>query len=278
MALNIASLNSGSNGNCYYIGNYSEAVLIDAGLSCRETEMRMARIGLYIKKVKAIFISHEHTDHTRGVEVLSRRHKIPVYLTGRTLQNSRLQLEPDLVRSFDSYNPVIIGSLLVNPFPKLHDAAEPHSFIISDGSTNIGVLTDIGKACEHVIHNFRQCHAAFLEANYDEVMLDEGRYPPFLKQRIKSDHGHLSNRQAFELFATHRPVTLSHLLLSHLSQDNNDPGRVLDLFSKAAGNTHISIASRHQETEVFTITGDGAANLLDFQVNPTWVPQQMTLF
>src|SRR5437868_3422679 len=100
MSLFIASLNSGSNGNCYYIGNDKEAVLVDAGISCREIEKRMKRLGLSMEKVKAIFISHEHSDHIRGLEVTSRKFQLPVYITKGTLQNSSLNLDPKLVRDF----------------------------------------------------------------------------------------------------------------------------------------------------------------------------------
>ena len=253
MALQIASLNSGSNGNCYYVGSLGEAVLIDAGITCRETENRMERLGLSFENVRAIFISHEHTDHTRGVEVISRRYNIPVYLTANTHGHSKLNIETDLVRLLIPNETVTIGELRINAFPKRHDAIEPHSFTITGGGVTIGVLTDIGSACKHVIQNFRVCNAVFLEANYDETMLDEGSYPVFLKNRIKSDHGHLSNLQALDLFTRHRHSNLSHLLLSHLSKDNNDPRRVLELFRKYAGNTKIEIASRYEETQVYTI-------------------------
>lgn len=255
MSLYISSLNSGSNGNCYYIGNQHEAVLIDGGISCRETEKRIILAGLSFEKIKAVFISHEHTDHTRGVEVISRKYQIPVYITAGTHKNSRLKIDKKLIRNFDAYSPVKIGGLSVNAFPKQHDASEPHSFTITGNGITIGVLTDLGAACEHVIANFSQCHAAFLEANYDEEMLENGRYPFYLKQRIRSDHGHLSNHQALEIFTKYRSVFMSHLLLSHLSQDNNNPVLVHELFAKHAGDIHIAIASRHKGSDVYCITG-----------------------
>jgi len=260
MSLFISSLNSGSNGNCYYIGNHHEAVLIDAGLSCRETEMRVARAGLNFNRIKAVFITHEHSDHTRGVSVISRKYQIPVYITDETHKSGRLRLQSQLTRQFEPYSPVVIGGLVVNAFPKQHDASEPHSFIVTGNGITVGVLTDIGAACEHVKLNFSKCHAAFLEANYDEDMLENGRYPVYLKRRISSDHGHLSNRQALELFITHKPDFMSHVLLSHLSQDNNNPKLVEKLFKTHARGTFISIASRHQESAVYTITGEYADN------------------
>ena len=254
MSLFITSIASGSNGNCYYVGNEHEAVLIDAGISCRETEKRMSRLGLSIKKVKAIFISHEHTDHTRGVEFISRKHRIPVYITATTHNNSNLSIEPQLVKSFSIKSPVHIGNLSIHAFPKRHNASEPHSFTIKGNGVTIGVLTDIGTACEHVIKNLSKCHAAFLEANYDETMLEKGNYPIFLKRRIRGNDGHLSNTQALDLFTTHRPPFMTLLILSHLSAQNNSPQLVNDLFSKHANGVRIVVASRYEETEVFCIT------------------------
>lgn len=253
MSLYISSLNSGSNGNCYYIGNNDEAILVDAGISCRETEKRMDRLGLSIRKVKAIFITHEHSDHISGVTKLSKRHQLPVYITQPTLENGALRIQEHLVHSFKAYEPVTIGNLTITGFPKFHDACDPHSFIVSGNAVKIGVFTDIGSPCEHVTNHFQQCNAAFLEANYDEEMLNTGRYPYHLKNRIRGGKGHLSNSQALQIFLRHKPAFMSHLFLSHLSHDNNRPELVKDLFTKKAGKTEIIIASRYEETRVYHI-------------------------
>jgi len=254
MSLFVTSLNSGSNGNCYYIANQHEAVLIDVGISCREVERRLSRLGLSMHKVKAIFISHEHSDHIKGVKVLAKKYDLPVYITELTHHYSGLSMAEKHLRTFKAYEPVTIGDIEVKAFPKLHDCAEPHSFVISGHNVHIGVFTDIGSVCHHVINNFRMCHAVFLEANYDEAMLDQGAYPHYLKRRIRGGHGHLSNRQALELFHTHRSDKLSHIFLSHLSKDNNDPSLVHALFEKTAGETKIVVASRYEETPVYHIT------------------------
>jgi phosphoribosyl 1,2-cyclic phosphodiesterase len=255
MTLYIASLNSGSNGNCYYVGNQDEAVLIDAGLSCRETERRMRRLGLPLDRVRAIFISHEHDDHIRGLEVLSRRYQLPVYITAPTLEQCRFPPDPQLVRSFRESETVSIGGLSVLAFTKAHDASDPYSFVVSSPTVRIGVFTDIGAVCDNLVRHFTQCHAAFLETNYDEEMLENGRYPWPLKNRIRGGHGHLSNRQALELFAAYRPPFMSHLLLAHLSQDNNRPELAQALFESLGGGITISVASRHGESEVYAIDG-----------------------
>lgn len=254
MSLYICSLNSGSNGNCYYIGNEEEAVLIDAGINCRETETRMQRIGLSMANVKAIFVSHEHTDHITGISVISKKYKLPVFITDATLSNSRIRLQKEYTSSFETNNPVSIGRLSVTAFRKSHDASDPHSFMISSDKVNIGVFTDIGYAGKDLIRFFKQCHAAFLETNYCEDMLENGSYPRYLKKRISGRRGHLSNSQALELFIKHKPSHLTHLILSHLSENNNHPDVVSKLFDPHAGNTKIIIASRYEETPVYQIT------------------------
>ncbi|RCH54366.1 MBL fold metallo-hydrolase [Mucilaginibacter hurinus] len=264
MALYIASLNSGSNGNCYYVGNGREAVLVDAGISCREIERRMARLGLSMNIVKAVFVSHEHTDHISGLAVLCRKYKLPVYVTPGTMLNGKLT--PECFYHIADHQRVTVGGLTITSFSKLHDAAEPHSFIISGEGITVGVFTDLGSACKNLIKYFKQCHAAFLEANYDEQMLNNGRYPYFLKRRISGGRGHLSNTQALQLFLEHKPSFMSHLLLAHLSKDNNCPDLVQRLFSGHADTTRVIVASRYQETEVFTVTNKpegvtAAANL-----------------
>lgn len=257
MSLIITSLNSGSNGNCYYIGNEQEAVFIDAGLSCREIEKRMARLGLDMGKVSAIFISHEHSDHIFGVQVLSKKYRLPVYITPSTMKSSGLQLVDELVRTFDAHRPVQIGGLTVTAFPKFHDASDPHSFIVTGNDTQVGVFTDLGRACEQLVHHFRGCHAAFLEANYDEAMLQAGRYPASLKNRIRGGHGHLSNAQALALFARHRPAFMTHLILAHLSKENNRPELVQEMFSTGDHTTEIIVASRVVETSLYRIDHGG---------------------
>ncbi len=272
MALHITSLNSGSNGNCYYVGNTTDAVLIDVGISCRETEIRMKQLGLSMKTVKAIFVSHEHTDHIKGVSTLAHKYSLPIYITPATAKDGP-RLIKHLSKPFTADEPVAVGDLSVTAFKKQHDAADPHSFIISYNKITVGVFTDIGIVCNRVIHYFKQCHAVFLEANYDDALLENGGYPIHLKNRIRGGEGHLSNKQALELFINHRPSFMTHLLLSHLSKDNNSPEIAQELFTQHANGVNISIASRYKAIDVIRIAEDESSAVIPFAK-----PVQLGLF
>ncbi len=253
MSLFITSLNSGSNANCYYIGNRHEAILIDAGLSCRETEKRMRQLELSMATVRAIFVSHEHSDHITGLAGLSKKYRLPVYITNGTLSGCTVPVQAELVCSFQKNKTIRIGGLSILPFNKSHDAADPHSFMVSGNGVNIGIITDIGYACKQVIKYFSQCQAVFLESNYCDDMLSNGNYPYYLKNRISGDEGHLSNAQALELFTHYRSPDLQLLILSHLSKNNNKPELVESIFSPHALATRIVVASRYEATPVFCI-------------------------
>lgn len=271
MSLFFTSLNSGSNGNCYYVGNDSDAVLIDIGLSCRETEKRLKALDLQVKNIKAIFISHEHGDHIKGVSVFANKYNIPVYITPLTAKHGP-RLIGHITKPFKADEPVIIGTLSVTAFAKQHDAIDPHSFVVQYNGVTVGVFTDIGDNCKQVINYFKLCNACFLESNYDEVLLENGKYPIHLKNRIRGGEGHLSNRKALELFIEHRPAFMSHLILSHLSKENNTPQLVKELFSAHAGNTEIIVASRYEASAVFAITPDTE------EVKRVFKPMQLALF
>lgn len=253
MSLFVTSIASGSNGNCYYIGNNTEAILVDAGISCREIEKRMKRLGLSMQKVKAVFVSHEHGDHIKGISVLTKKYQMPVYITMATVNFGRLHIDKQHLIPFKPYAPVAIGGLNVTAFPKLHDAADPYSFTVECKKIKVGVFTDIGTPCENLIRYFKECHAAFLESNYDTQMLEEGNYPYHLKNRIRGGKGHLSNTQALELFKAHKSSFMSHLFLSHLSKNNNCPNLVKELFTAHAGDTKIIVATRIEETPLYAI-------------------------
>jgi len=213
----------------------------------------MRQLNLSMQKLKAIFISHEHSDHIKGLTVLSKKYQLPVYITEPTLFHGRLSIDPKLVVSFASEQAVTIGNLSIMPFSKHHDASDPYSFTISCSNITVGVFTDLGICCDKLVKHFKKCHAAFLEANYDEDMLDKGGYPFYLKKRIRGGKGHLSNTQALQLFIDHRPAFMSHLFLSHLSKNNNCPKLVQELFNTHAHGVQMIVASRDEATAVYCL-------------------------
>lgn len=277
MSLFITSLNSGSNGNCYYVGNNTEAILVDAGISCREIEKRMKRLGLKIENVKAVFVSHDHSDHISGLPTLIKKYKLPVYITKATMRHGGLHFEGHLEKNFQSQESVFIGGLSVTAFPKFHDASDPYSFVVSCEGICVGVFTDIGTPCKNLIKYFLQCHAAFLESNYDEEMLDKGGYPIYLKNLIRGGMGHLGNQQALELFISYRPKFMSYLILSHLSKNNNSPELVQQLFDHHAGDVKMIVASRNHETEVFQIQEKSTINSIPVIKHKKQISLQLSL-
>lgn len=269
MPLFVSSIASGSNGNCYYIGNGRDAILVDAGISCRETERRMARQGLSMLQVRAIVVSHEHSDHIKGLSVLANKYQLPVFLSNGTRSACKLAIPERLLYPVSDQQTLDINGLMVTGFRKYHDAADPYSFVIQYDNVSIGVFTDIGQVCRQVAMRFAQCDAVFLETNYDVDLLMSGRYPYFLKNRIRSGYGHLSNTEALELFINHRSPRLTHLFLSHLSRDNNDPQLVTELFSRHGEETEIVLAGRYAETPVYQI-GQEAVQAVGLQATLTY--------
>jgi len=246
----LCAIASGSNGNCYYIGNEHDAVLVDAGISARRIVDRMHGQQLSPMKVRAIFISHEHADHASGARVLAKRLNVPVYVTAKTFMAMYPNHKPHAPKFFEPGSEIAIGTLRVHSFTKNHDAAEPCSFRVDSHGLHTGVFTDIGTACGNVKDHLNRCHALFLETNYDEKMLLEGSYPYPLKQRISSDHGHLSNDQAFELLRDHGGSQLQIVFLSHLSAENNTPDIAFSRFTELAGRMDIRMTSRKAAGDV----------------------------
>lgn len=278
MGLSLASLNSGSNGNCYYIGSSTDAVLVDAGLNAAETLRRMKHLGISTGLLRGIFISHEHTDHIRGLASLSATLDVPVYINEKTRLAIKLRLRRQQVITLRAGEPVQLGTLEVLPFSKTHDAADPVSFLIRHGQITAGVFTDIGRICAEVKRRFSECHAAILESNYDPDMLRDGPYPAVLKNRISGGSGHLSNLEALELFSNHRSPHLSLLLLGHLSAENNSPDRALELFRPNAGNVQVAVAGRYAASELHLVSnGIASANSIPSNTGRS-IAKQLRLF
>ncbi|MFN8257131.1 MAG: MBL fold metallo-hydrolase [Bacteroidales bacterium] len=251
--IEVCALASGSNGNSYYIGNGNEAILIDAGIYYKRLNARLTEAGLDKSKIKAIFISHEHSDHVQGLKVTSEKLKAPGILTKQTYMNLSFRCKP---WNYAIYEPGVvyeIGKIKIYPFLKKHDATEPCSFRVETGGVSIGIFTDIGEPDEVLVKEFSECEIVFLESNYDHDMLWKGNYPYYLKQRVSSAYGHLSNAQALELVINHASPGLKTIFLSHLSEENNSPECALSCFSSLQNRYEIKIASRYGISEVIRI-------------------------
>lgn len=253
--IQICALASGSNGNCYYIGNKNDAVLIDVGITCKQVLYRMRDKHLDPQKIRAVFISHEHTDHVRGARVLTGKLKIPAYLTKGTFKSMYYKSQPETVRFFQPGDLIKVDSFTIHPFLKKHDASEPTSFRIESKGLSVGIFTDIGIPCANVINHINLCNAIFLETNYDDKMLREGNYPFHLKKRIGSEVGHLSNRQAFDLLNDHTSKELQCVFLSHLSAENNTIQKAYDEIKPLSCRFKIKLTSRYEPAEVYELIG-----------------------
>ena len=251
--IEICALASGSNGNCYYIGNKEDAILVDAGINCKQILIRMKQKQLDPSKIRAIFITHEHNDHVCGARVLSNKLDIPVYMTKGTYQSLYFTNQPLCVRFLEPGQPVMLIPFIIYPMLKNHDATEPTSYRIELQGINVGVFTDIGLPCHNVTSHLKECNALFLETNYDEKMLWEGSYPYHLKQRVASDVGHLSNTQAESLLSEHAGPGLKWVLLSHLSGENNTPQIAFDALKHLESRFNIMLTSRREPGEVIEI-------------------------
>jgi phosphoribosyl 1,2-cyclic phosphodiesterase len=218
--MRFASLGSGSKGNATLVQGGATLVMIDCGFSLRETVRRLSRLGVGPQDLDAILVTHEHSDHCSGVAALSRRYRVPVYLTHGTAGTGRCD-GCHTVRRFNCGDRFGIGELQVEAVPVPHDAAEPCQYRLSRGGSALGVLTDLGSVTPHVVSSFRDCHGLLLEFNHDLSMLWDGDYPRPLKHRVGGDWGHLNNEQAAGLLQQIDHDSLRHLVVAHVSENNN---------------------------------------------------------
>jgi phosphoribosyl 1,2-cyclic phosphodiesterase len=248
--IEICALASGSNGNSYYIGNENEAVLIDAGVYYKKLVERLDEAGLDKSKIKAIFISHEHADHIQGIKGCSKKLSVPGVFSQHTFSKIHKRHQSDLYTFFEAGKPYEIGNIKVFPFKKPHDASDPHSFRIEINGISIGVFTDIGNVNDIFAQEFNKCQAVFLETNYDKEMLWNGSYPYFLKERVDSEIGHLSNEQALELIQKNASDSLHTIFASHISNNNNTEEKVIQTLAVIKDKYNIILTSRHGISEV----------------------------
>lgn len=232
--MRFASLGSGSRGNATLVEAGDTRVLVDCGFSCAETEKRLERLGLSATELDAILVTHEHSDHISGVARLSRRFRIPVWMTMGTAAVHRGG-EVDELHCFSSHQTLEIGDLAVEPFTVPHDAREPCQFVFHDGRFRIGLVTDTGAITPHMVQVLTRLDALVLECNHDPALLASGPYPPSLKQRVGGRFGHLSNEQAAGLLEQIDCSGLQHLLAAHISDKNNRPELAREALANALG-------------------------------------------
>ena len=218
--MRFASLGSGSKGNATLVRAGDTLVMVDCGFSLRETTRRLGRLGVEPDDLDAILVTHEHSDHCAGVASLSRKHRLPVYLTHGTASTGRCADSHQLY-CFDSEAEFTVGSLVVKAVTVPHDAVEPCQYRFSSGQHTLGILTDLGTVTPHVLDHYRECHSLLLEFNHDLAMLQAGAYPPHLKRRVGGDWGHLNNQQAAELVRQLGGTPEGYLVVAHISENNN---------------------------------------------------------
>ena len=225
--MRMCSIASGSSGNCIYVGSDNTHLLVDVGISGKRVEQGLNSLELTGKDIDGILITHEHSDHIKGLGVIARKHQIPVYATEGTveaLSHMNLGKMPEgIFREIHEDEPFEINDLTVNPFTIPHDAAQPVGYRVECGEHSVGIATDLGKYNEYIVGNLQNLDALLLEANHDIRMLQVGKYPYYLKQRILGNKGHLSNETAGKLLCELLHDDLKYVLLGHLSKENNLP-------------------------------------------------------
>ncbi|MDN5352527.1 MAG: hypothetical protein PWQ12_1448 [Clostridiales bacterium] len=227
MALSFCSLASGSSGNCQYVASDKTRLLVDAGMSGKYIKQSLEHIDVHIGDVNGILLTHEHADHISGLGVLMRRFKLPLYVTEKTWEVVAPKvgaIDSGLLHVYDKIEDLEIGDILVQSARVSHDAVDPLCYAFRHDRSKIGIATDLGTISDEVIETFKDCDLLMIEANHDIEMLKTGRYPLYLKRRILSEFGHLSNEDAgFVAKEILKYGFTKHILLAHLSKENNFP-------------------------------------------------------
>lgn len=232
--MRFASLGSGSRGNATLVEAGGARVLVDCGFPARELERRLALLEVAADSLSGILVTHEHTDHVRGLGAVARRYRLPVWSTAGTYGRGRCGELPLLHICSSHGQRIHIGGLSILPFPVPHDAREPCQFLFDGDGKRFGMLTDTGRITPHIVETLRGCDGLLLECNHDAGMLRLGPYPPRLQARVGGQFGHLNNAQAAQLLGQVEPERLRHLLAAHLSEKNNAPELAREALLNAA--------------------------------------------
>jgi phosphoribosyl 1,2-cyclic phosphodiesterase len=254
--MKLISLQSGSNGNCVYVETEGVRLLVDAGISGVKAAERLAQHGRDIQQVDAVLISHDHSDHTRCLGVYHRKFGLPIYATQKTWRAAAgcNHLGRVDMTAFEAGATLHFGGVRVETIPTPHDGVDGVAFVVDDGQSRVGILTDLGHVFAELPPVISSLDAVLLESNYDPQMLVEGRYPAFLKQRIRGPGGHLSNDEAAALVEQSAGRRLRWACLGHLSQDNNRPELALQTWRTVLGpHLPLHVAGRHAATEILEV-------------------------
>lgn len=224
--MDLCSITSGSSGNCIYIGSDKGSVLVDVGISGKRIEAGLNEVDRTTADMDGILITHEHSDHVKGLGVLARRYHLPIYATRGTINGIKQggalgKIDEELFCEIKADEPFMVADLEINPFSISHDAAEPVAFRIDHGEKSVGVVTDLGVYTDYTIKHLKGVDALLMEANHDINMLQVGSYPYHLKQRILGNRGHLSNENAGRMLCEILHDKIKAVFLGHLSQENN---------------------------------------------------------
>lgn len=224
--MRLCSIASGSSGNCIYVGSDTTNLLIDTGISGKKVEFGLNGLDLTTKDLDGIFVTHEHSDHIKGLGVIARKCGVPIYATAGTIRameesQSLGKIPEGIFREVRQDETCTVGDLSVHPFRISHDAAEPVGYRVSHGGHSVGVATDMGVYDDYIVDQLTGLDALLLEANHDINMLQVGSYPYYLKRRILGERGHLSNESAGQLLCRLLHDNMKTILLGHLSKENN---------------------------------------------------------
>jgi phosphoribosyl 1,2-cyclic phosphodiesterase len=246
MKLKFCSLSSGSSGNCYYLGNEFHGILIDAGISAGSIRSFLKHMGISMDTIMGVLISHNHLDHMKGLEVLTKKNHIPVFTTQTVWDNffrppNQQNIPVDCKRIISLQEKFHLAGFDIEAFPVYHDAPETMGFHICAGKRKITVVTDLGHICETSGKYIKAANFLVIESNYDDEMLLQGNYMSYLKDRIRADNGHLCNQQTASFLADNIHDELSHICLAHLSINNNTPERALQTLQQIFRDKGISL-------------------------------------
>ena len=267
--MKFCSFGSGSSGNCYYVGNGAKGILIDAGLSVKTVANHLKNCGIAMTSIMGILVTHSHCDHIKALKSFTNKYRIPVFTSMEVWNNilkigAQKDISVDCIRKIPLQQSFPLSGFEIEAFPVSHDTPETLGYQISYKDKKLTVATDLGYICETAASYIRTANYLVIEFNYDEQMLKDGAYPQFLKTRIASEKGHLSNLHTATFLAENRYEHLSHIFLAHLSTENNSPAKALETLrntfkingKEINGTPAVRVLNRATPTELILLNRD----------------------